>query len=98
MSIGRYSEPPFIGSNQKITICGYDTHGANIVIAYDAQEFRHLRVGTAEITRPRVELFPDGARIGCAFVTAEALSKIATEHAVFLVSRSKVLQAGNGEK
>jgi hypothetical protein len=73
-------------------MCGHDTHGANVVISYVSPVFNHARVDTMEITRPRVELFPDGVRIGCTFVTKDALEKIASEYAAFLVSRSKVLQ------
>ena len=74
------------------TLAGVKTHGAQVVITYSTGSLGFVHLTTAGASSPRVELFPDGVRIGCTFVTTDALQTLAREHAAFLVERSKVLQ------
>lgn len=81
---------------QEETFGGIKTHGASVVIAYLWEVVGFMHLTSSAHTKPRVEVFPDGVRIGCTFVTGDAIRKIAKEYAQFEISRSKVIQDAPG--
>lgn len=94
---GGYGKPIYPGIlNQmgaETTFGGIKTHGADVIISYLGECMGYMHLTAEKHTKPRVELFPDGVRLGCAFITKDALEKIASEHKAFMSERSKVLQA-----
>lgn len=74
-------------------ICGIETLGAKILIfAANGYIYHADESGGANTRKPRFEVSDAGVRIGCTFVTADAIRRIKLELDAFSHSKTKVVQ------
>lgn len=87
------------GHGLRKTIMGIDVLGADVLIVLQYRqdsdgcttaEFVHASARGTQM--PRVEIAHHGVRIGCSFVTADALELIAKEYEKFGKERTRVVQ------
>lgn len=92
---GRYHSEPneASGKDYSLRICGIDTLGAPILLSECGGLLNH--VDTTSIQKnsiPRVEVCAHGIRVGCTFVTVDALRRLAKEMEDFKRCNTKVIQ------
>lgn len=97
MSSGRQADVPesWYRSGNALHICGVDTLGAPILISECGGYINHADATDAENPKrstPRVEVCAHGIRVGCTFVTVDALRRIAKEMEDFKRCNTKVIQ------
>ncbi len=79
-----------MGGSANNSYCGYDKprHGCDVEIDYRSSgRISHLR--GYDVTYPTVRSYPDGLKVGCTFITTEALKHINERQQAFVKGKTE---------